>query len=119
MLYILEYNFIISLDDVSEKTKKDYDPLIAKKLEQVDTEYLSILSEPKSLRTDLKKQIRNFCQMMITSHLHSPVDIQSELTQHFYQNVLDMLNNNYSYEGNFKYKMFTFTNTYIFGSTYR
>lgn len=65
----------------------------------MDAEYLSILSEPKSLRTDLKKQIRNFCQMMITSHLQSPVDIQSELTQHFYQNILDMLNNNYSYDG--------------------
>lgn len=72
-------------------------------MEQVDTEYSSILSEPKSLRTDLKKQIRNFCQMMITSHLQSPVDVQSELTQHFYQNVLDMLNNNYSYDGNFNY----------------
>jgi hypothetical protein len=59
------------------------------------------LSEPKSLRSDLKKQIRNFCQMMMMSHLHSPVDLQSELTQHFYQNILDMLNNNYSYDGNF------------------
>lgn len=66
----------------------------------MDSEYSAILSEPKSLRTDLKKQIRNFCQMMM-SHLQSPVDIQSELTQHFYQNILDMLNNSYSYEGNF------------------
>lgn len=80
--------------------KKDYDPIIAKKLDQVDTEYLSILSHPKSLRTDLKKLIRNFCQMMM-SHLQSPVDIQSELTQHFYQNILDTLNNNYSYDGKF------------------
>lgn len=38
---------------------------------------------------------------MMMSHIQSPVDIQSELTQHFYQNVLDMLNNNYSYDGNF------------------
>lgn len=72
---------------------------MAKKLDQVDAEYLSILSDPKSLRTDLKKQIRNFCQMMILSHIQSPVDIQSELTQHFYQNILDVLNNNYTYDG--------------------
>jgi len=89
---------VLFSDDISEKSKKDYDPLITKKLDQVDIEYLPILSETKSLRTDLKKQIRNFCQMMM-SQLQSPVDIQSELTQHFYQNVLDMLNNNYSYDG--------------------
>lgn len=74
---------------------------MAKKLDQVDAEYSSILSEPKSLRSDLKKQIRNFCQMMMMSHLQSPVVIQSEITQTFYQNILDLLNNNYSYEGNF------------------
>ncbi|XP_025422361.1 rab5 GDP/GTP exchange factor [Sipha flava] len=96
--YLKMFNTIKSKDDISEKSKKDYDPLIAKKLEQVDVEYLSLLSEPKSLRSDLKKQIRNFCQMMMMSHLHSPVDLQSELTQHFYQNILDMLNNNYSYD---------------------
>jgi len=96
------HSFTFFLDDVSDKTKKDYDPLIAKKLDQVDAEYLSVLSEPKSLRTDLKKLIRNFYQMMVMSHLQSSVDIQSELTQHFYQNVLDMMNNNYSYDGNLK-----------------
>lgn len=95
---MVTYKILFS-DDTSEKAKKDYDPLIAKKLDQVDAEYLSLLSEPKSLRTDLKKQIRNFCQMMMMSHLQSSVDIQSEVTQHFYQNILDMLNNNYSYEG--------------------
>lgn len=68
-------------------------------MDQLDVEYMPILSETKSLRTDLKKQIHNFCQMMMMSHLQSPVDIQSELTQHFYQNILDMLNNNYSYDG--------------------
>lgn len=68
-------------------------------MEQVDAEYSSIVSEPKSLRTDLRKQIRSFYQTMVMSHLQSPVDIQSEFTQHFYQNVLDMLNNNYSYNG--------------------
>lgn len=97
-MYKIYLNFF--LDDISDKAKKDYDPIITKKLEQVDAEYLCILSEPKSLRTDLKKQIRNFCQMMMMSHLQSSVDIQSEHTQHFYQNVLDMLNNNYSYDGN-------------------
>lgn len=97
MLNIKSYIFS---DEISEKTKKDYDPLITKQLDQVDSEYLPILSEPKSLRTDLKKQIRNFCQMMM-SHLQSPVDIQSELTQNFYLNVLKILNNSYSYEGNF------------------
>ncbi|VVC32083.1 Hypothetical protein CINCED_3A009993 [Cinara cedri] len=94
--YLKMFNTIKSKDEISEKTKKDYDPLITKQLDQVDSEYSLILSEPKSLRVDLKKQIRNFCQMMM-SHLQSPVDIQSELTQHFYQNVLDMLNN-YSHE---------------------
>jgi len=92
-------SYILFSDDISEKSKKDYDPLITKKLDQVDIEYLPILSETKSLRNDLKKQIRNFCQMMMMSHLQSPVDIQSELTQHFYQNILDMLNHNYSYDG--------------------
>ncbi|XP_025194622.1 rab5 GDP/GTP exchange factor [Melanaphis sacchari] len=96
--YLKMFNTIKSKDEISEKSKKDYDPLISKKLDQVDQEYLSILSEKKSLRTELKKQIRNFCQMMMMSHLQSPVDIQSELTQHFYQSILDMLNNNYSYE---------------------
>lgn len=98
MLNIITFFFFFS-DDISEKTKKDYDPLITKQLDQVDSEYSAILLEPKSLRADLKKQIRNFCQM-IMSHLQSPVDIQSELTQHFYQNILDMLNNSYSYDGN-------------------
>lgn len=65
-------------------------------MDQVDAEYLSILSETKSLRTDLKKQIRKFYQLMTMSHLQSPVDIQSELTQQFYHNILDMLNNSYS-----------------------
>lgn len=98
-VFIFKNVFIFS-DDVSDKTKKDYDPLIAKKLDQVDAEYSFILSEPKSLHADLRKQIRSFYQMMVMSHLQSSVDIQSELTQHFYQNVLDLLNNNYSYDGN-------------------
>ncbi|XP_050434080.1 rab5 GDP/GTP exchange factor isoform X2 [Adelges cooleyi] len=55
--YLKMFNTIKSKDDISEKLKKDNDPIITKKLEQVDTEYLEILSEPKSLRNDLKKMI--------------------------------------------------------------
>ncbi|XP_050541231.1 rab5 GDP/GTP exchange factor isoform X2 [Daktulosphaira vitifoliae] len=95
--YLKMFNTIKSKDDLSEKLKKDYDPVITKKLEQLDTEYLEILSELRGLRTDIKKLIRNFCNMMAMNHLQSAVDLQSEVTQHFYQNVLDMLNNNHSY----------------------
>lgn len=82
-------------------------------MDQVDAEYSSILSKPKLLRSDLKKQIHNFCQMIMMSHLQSPVVIQSELTQTFYQNILELLNNNFSYDGKF---MNLNRQYYIFGS---